>query len=200
MVNDSAISVQLGTNGKNIKNIKTSSKNLKAKVTRLSLSSSSNSGYVGVYAKKTGKYTVSFDVYNAQNKKIKKFTVKVNVTEPTFSNNSPFKSVTFNNKEYDYAKAVYNKNSVKVNVKMNKGYKLKKIEYSTYSKPVAKTNSSYSTTYSNSEITKKVKKKIEVNENGLRKYSKKNPPKSRGKGKCNQPGTLYDETAFYIKR
>ena len=120
MVNDSAISVQLGTNGKNIKNIKTSSKNLKAKVTRLSLSSSSNSGYVGVYAKKTGKYTVSFDVYNAQNKKIKKFTVKVNV-------------------------------------KMNKGYKLKKIEYSTYSKPVAKTNSSYSTTYSNSEITKKVK-------------------------------------------
>ena len=101
MVNDSAISVQLGTNGKNIKNIKTSSKNLKAKVTRLSLSSSSNSGYVGVYAKKTGKYTVSFDVYNAQNKKIKKFTVKVNVTEPTFSNNSPFKSVTFNNKEYD---------------------------------------------------------------------------------------------------
>ena len=32
MVNDSAISVQLGTNGKNIKNIKTSSKNLKAKV------------------------------------------------------------------------------------------------------------------------------------------------------------------------
>ena len=139
MVNDSAISVQLGTNGKNIKNIKTSSKNLKAKVTRLSLSSSSNSGYVGVYAKKTGKYTVSF------------------VTEPTFSNNSPFKSVTFNNKEYDYAKAVYNKNSVKVNVKMNKGYKLKKIEYSTYSKPVAKTNSSYSTTYSNSEITKKVK-------------------------------------------
>ncbi len=52
-------------------NIKTSSKNLKAKVTRLSLSSSSNSGYVGVYAKKTGKYTVSFDVYNAQNKKIK---------------------------------------------------------------------------------------------------------------------------------
>lgn len=157
MVNDSAISVQLGTNGKNIKNIKTSSKNLKAKVTRLSLSSSSNSGYVGVYAKKTGKYTVSFDVYNAQNKKIKKFTVKVNVTEPTFSNNSPFKSVTFDNKEYDYAKTVYNKNSVKVNVKMNKGYKLKKIEYSTYSKPVAKTNSSYSTTYSNSEITKKVK-------------------------------------------
>ena len=157
MVNDSAISVQLGTNGKNIKNIKTSSKDLKAKVTRLSLSSSSNSGYVGVYAKKTGKYTVSFDVYNAQNKKIKKFTVKVNVTEPTFSNNSPFKSVTFNNKEYDYAKAVYNKNSVKVNVKMNKGYKLKKIEYSTYSTPVAKTNNSYSTTYSNSEITKKVK-------------------------------------------
>lgn len=52
MVNDSAISVQLGTNGKNIKNIKTSSKNLKAKVTRLSLSSSSNSGYVGVYARK----------------------------------------------------------------------------------------------------------------------------------------------------
>ena len=40
---------------------------------------------------------------------------------------------------------------------MNKGYKLKKIEYSTYSKSVAKTNSSYSTTYSNSEITKKVK-------------------------------------------
>ena len=34
-----------------------------------------------------------------------------------------------------------------------------------------------------------------LNENGLRKYSKKNPPKSRGKGKCNQPGTLYDETA-----
>ena len=30
--------------------------------------------------------------------------------------------------------------------------------------------------------------------------AKKIPPKSRGKGKCNQPGTLYDETAFYIKR
>ena len=68
---DCPIIAVTGTNGKNIKNIKTSSKDLKAKVTRLSLSSSSNSGYVGVYAKKTGKYTVSFDVYNAQNKKIK---------------------------------------------------------------------------------------------------------------------------------
>ena len=50
------------------------------------------------------------------------------------------------------------------------------------------------------DFVEEIKKKIEVNENGLRKYSKKNPPKSRGKGKCNQPGTLYDETAFYIKR
>lgn len=157
MVNDSAISVQLGTNGKNIKNVKTSSKNLKAKVTRLSLSSSQSSGYVGVYAKKTGKYTVSFDIYNSQNKKIKKLTVKVNVIEPTFSNDGPFKSVTFDNKAYDYEKAIYNKNSVKVNVKMNKGYKLKKIEYKTYSKPAVEANSSYSTTYSNSEITKTVK-------------------------------------------
>ena len=28
----------------------------------------------------------------------------------------------------------------------------------------------------------------------------KKSSKESGKGKCNQPGTLYDETAFYIKR
>lgn len=157
MVNDYAISVQLGTDGQTIKNVKTSGKDLKAKVTRLSLSTSQRSGYIGVYAKKTGKYTVSFDIYNAQNKKIKKLTVKVNVTESTSTNNGPFKSVTFDNKVYDYEKAIYNKNSVKINVKMNKGYKLKKIEYKTYSEPAAKTTPYNSTNYSNSEITKTVK-------------------------------------------
>ena len=30
--------------------------------------------------------------------------------------------------------------------------------------------------------------------------AKKSSKESGGKGKCNQPGTLYDETAFYIKK
>ncbi len=156
LVNDSAIPVQLGTSGKNIKNVKTSDKNLKAKVTRLSVSTSQNSGYIGVYAKKTGKYKVSFDVYNAKNKKIKTLSVKVNVIEPDASNASPFKSVTFDNKEYNFENTVYSKNSVKINVKMNNGYKLKRIEYKAYSKPASRSTSSNSINYSNSEVTKTV--------------------------------------------
>ncbi len=155
-VNDYAISVQLGTTGKNIKNLKTNNKNLKAKVTSLSLSSSQNSGYIGVYAKKTGTYKVSFDVYNAKNKKVKSLSVKVRVLKPTASNSYPFKSITFDGKAYDYQN-LYTKGSVKINVKMNKGYKLKSIEYRTYGKPKTTYSTSNSKTISNAETAKSVK-------------------------------------------
>lgn len=159
MVNDYAIAVQLGTSGRTIKNLKTSNKNLKAKVTSLSVSSSQtqNSGYIGVYAKKTGTYKVSFDVYNAKNTKVKSLSVKVRVLKPTVSNNNPFKKLTFDGNEYDYQN-LYSKGSVKINVTMNKGYKLKSIKYRTYGKPKTTYSTSNSKTISNAETTKSVKK------------------------------------------
>ncbi len=154
---DNAISVQLGTNGKNIKNVKTNNPNLKAKVTSLSIDSSQNSGYIGVYAKKTGTYKVSFDVYNAKNKKVKSLSVKVRVLKPTVSNHYPFKSITFDGKTYD-SQNLYTKDSVKINVKMNKGYTLKKIEYRTFSKPKTAYSTSNVKTISNAETAKSIKK------------------------------------------
>lgn len=153
-VNDYAISVNLGTYGKNIKNIKTNSKNLKAKLTSLNLNTTQNTGYIGVYAKKTGNYKVTFDVYNAKNKKVKSLSVKVRVLSAVSSNNYPFKSLTFDGKYYDYS-TLYTKGSVKINVKMNKGYKLKKIEYRTYSKPTVTYSTSTSKSISNTEKTTK---------------------------------------------
>ena len=159
-VNDYAILVNLGSTGQTIKNIKTNSTNLKAKLTQLSIStySSTRTGYVGVYAKKTGNYKVSFDVYNAKNKKVKSLSVNVRVIKPTASNSYPFKSITFDGKAYNYTTTLYTKNSVKVDVKMNSGYTLKSIEYKTYSKPKVTSSTSTSTNTTNEQLTTKVKK------------------------------------------
>ena len=88
---------------------------------------------------------------------MKSLSVKVRVLEPTVSNNNPFKKLTFNGNEYDYQN-LYSKGSVKINVTMNKGYKLKSIKYRTYGKPKTTYSTSNSKTISNAETTKSVKK------------------------------------------
>ena len=123
------ITVYINDYKNHITNIKTSSKNLKAKVTRKTYDSNTtdNYGVIGLYALKEGKYTVSFDVLTEKGGK-KLYSKKVTVYA---KNDSPIKSITYagNTNLYD----IQSKASGKLNVKMNKGYKLKSIEVGTYS-------------------------------------------------------------------
>ncbi len=131
--NSSAIHVNL-PKGKicYVKNIKTGSKNLIAKNTHYYTSTSSDEyanpyASIGLYAKKEGKYTVSYDICDKAGKKLSSGKVTVYV-----KNDSPFKSVKFAGKEL--TSALTAKKSGKLSVSMNKGYKLKKITVTTYNK------------------------------------------------------------------
>ena len=112
-----------------ITNIKTSSKNLKAKVAykRYYTNNDDNYAAIGLYATKQGTYKLSFDVLNKKGGK-KLFTKKVTVYAKT---DAPFKSVKYagNSNLYD----LQTKGSGKLSVQLNKGYKLKSIEVGTYS-------------------------------------------------------------------
>ena len=116
----------------------TAAKGLKYKITyenwRVSdyESNTEASAEISYYTKKKGDYTVKFDIYNAEtNTKVSSASVKVDVRD-----DSPFKKVTVNGKEYMYADTyLTTKKSVKFKVTMNKGYKLKKLEVGTYSAP-----------------------------------------------------------------
>ncbi len=153
-VYESSIYITLDKPGDVIKNIKTSSKNLKAKETRIYIDVDydgyvdSNSRSISLYATKTGKYTVSFDIYGANNKKksSKKVTVQVDT--------SPLKSITFDGKAIGYTTT---KSSGKLKVTMNKGYTLKKIEVGKYVKKksngTTQTNMKYTKIKNNAKIT-----------------------------------------------
>ncbi len=121
--------------GDKIKHLKTSSKNLVARQTYQSEysesygSASNSSARIGLYAKKEGKYTVTFDIYS-KNGKVKRGSHKVTVYA---KNDSPFRSVTLDGKDvYDFYYTT--KKSAKLSVKMAKGYALKSIEVITYNK------------------------------------------------------------------
>ena len=125
----SGINVPINDDENYITNIKTSSKNLKAKVTRKYYNSDSTDNYsiIGLYALKEGKYTVSFDLLSKKGGK-KLYSKKVTVFA---KNDAPIKSITYGGNPNLYN--IQSKGSGKLNVKMNKGYKLKSIEVGTYS-------------------------------------------------------------------
>ena len=123
------VKVYINNDENYITNIKTSSKNLKAKVAYKNYYSSSEDNYasIGLYATKEGTYKLSFDVFNKKGGK-KLFTKKVTVYAKA---DAPFKSIKYagSSNLYDIQK----KASGKLSVKLNKGYKLKSIEVGTYS-------------------------------------------------------------------
>lgn len=115
--------------GDKIKHLKTSSKNLVARQTYHSEYSESYSPtfagrvQIGLYAKKEGKYTVTFDIYS-KNGKVKRGSHKVTVYA---KNDSPFRSITLDGKDADDPSHAAKK-SAKLSVKMAKGYALKSIQ------------------------------------------------------------------------
>jgi hypothetical protein len=127
-----AITVTLANGGDYIGDLKTSSKDLIAKVTWIN-TSTDNAGesYISVYSAKEGKYKVTFNVYNKKGKKLKAFSVKVYV-----SNTDAIKSMTYGGKKVECSEFsnLMTKKSGKFSVKLNKGYKLKKIQVTTYNK------------------------------------------------------------------
>ena len=106
-----------------IKNIKTSSKNLIAKNTHYYTTSSDDTytdtfASIGLYAKKTGKYKVTYDICDKSGNKLSSGKVTVYV-----KNDLPVKSVKFAGKEVNYA--LTSKKSGNLSVKLNNGYTLK---------------------------------------------------------------------------
>lgn len=129
--NDYGIEVNFGSTGDYIKSVKSSNKNLVAKVTRNYTSTYSKGyGYVGLYAKKKGTYNVSIDVYNKAKKKVNTLKVKVYVNSDT-----PIKKVTFDGKSNsDLFYRMTTKKSGKFAFTLNSGYKFKNLTVTTYNK------------------------------------------------------------------
>lgn len=133
-------SITFDAYGDTIKNLKSKSSSMMVKTTNVNqYRSSYNSDYnsksatIQVYTKKAGTFKFSFDIYGKDGKKKTSHTVTV-----YSKTDSPLKSLKFGSRDlinYSikngrstnlnyYTKAV----SGKLSVKMNKGYKLKKIE------------------------------------------------------------------------
>lgn len=115
-----------------IKNIKTGSNNLIAKNTYYYTTSSDDTytdpyASIGLYAKKTGKYKVTYDICDKSGNKLSSGKVTVYVKDDL-----PVKSVKFGGKEV--TSALTTKKSGKLSVSMSSGYKLKKITVTTYNK------------------------------------------------------------------
>ncbi len=146
------------TPGVSIGNVKSSSKNLVVKVTynnnhtnTYGTSKSEYNGYtIGYYAKKKGTYTVSFKVYDKDKKALEtvKFKVKAkHVYDPDiksvkYAGKYLYKSVDWTKVSEDYESPAIlytNKKSGKLQVKMGKKCKIKKIEITTYAKNGIKT-------------------------------------------------------------
>lgn len=136
------IQVEYSKGDAKINNIKTSSKNLIARQTYQYYHTDAYSysdhpyGYaqIGVYAKKKGTYTVSFDVCDAKGKKLSSHKVKVTARVTTGGSYvSPFKKVTFAGKQNIFSEPT-SKKSGKFKVEMNKGYKLTSIKMRYYDK------------------------------------------------------------------
>lgn len=135
---ETPIAFDLKSKGDRIANLKSSSSNLLTWQTYKDVKS--EDGYfhshvgIGIYAKKSGTYTVTFNILNKNGKK--KSTEKVTVYA---DKNQPIKSVTFSGKKINSVLFTASLTSGRVKVTMNKGYKLKKIEVGTW-KTVATQN------------------------------------------------------------
>lgn len=126
---DDIISIQFNQLNDYITNLKTSSKNLKVKVTeidRQNYGSRSNRADIGIYAIKKGTYTLSFDIYGGNDKKESSHSIKIYV-----NNDGALKKITFDGENMTNMN-VTEKASGKLSVVLNKGYTLKKIEVQTY--------------------------------------------------------------------
>ena len=135
-VYSSAIQIKLVDEGYKLKNLKSNNTNLKVYNTYVEEATDSdyNTEFrIGCYARKTGKYKVSFDLVKGSKKTHKSVTVFAKDDEP-------IKKVTFGNKRVDYN---YTSNSGNygrmgypdsgvLKVTMRGGYKLKKIEIGKY--------------------------------------------------------------------
>ena len=135
----SIIRVKYSQGDAQIKNIKTNSKNLIARQTEQEYRKYEDSydkdtpfGYaeIGLYARKAGKYKVTFDVCDAAGAKVSKHTVKVSASE-NVEGTFPIRKATFANKT-DAFYNLSNKASGKFKVVMNKGYKLESITMTYY--------------------------------------------------------------------
>ncbi|MCM1233399.1 MAG: hypothetical protein NC489_25055 [Ruminococcus flavefaciens] len=140
---DDLFSVNFAEYGDYITNLKTSSKNLSAKITRINQAEwDTCRANIGIYAAKKGEYTVKFDVKNADDKKVSSHSLKVYV-----NNDFPIKNISFDGKSMYTVSA---KKSGKLSVTMNKGYTLKSIQVQTYTKDG---KSKQKTVKNNSQIT-----------------------------------------------
>lgn len=155
-----AIAITLTSSDFYLKSVKSSNKNLKAKITQKSSSYSvgydgtvnedTATGVVGLYTKKEGQYTVTVTIGKKSNSKYKQ-TVSVKVYA---YNDSPFKSVTVSKKNIleGYDNYYFSQKTLTFKASMASGYKLKKIQVGSYKK-IARENDNYS-----SELTWKTLK------------------------------------------
>ena len=173
--NEGAIRVEFDEPGDYITNIKVKNKNLIAKETDAHASYSkytsdyynneykSDSYYsvIGLYAKKKLTTTVTFDVYDINNKKKETKTVKVTAKAKTSTGTgNPIKSITYAGKPFSYGQLM-SKSTGKVKVKMNKNYKLVSMEVGTYTKPTTKKSDTSSNTQNEMKY-KKIKNNAKI--------------------------------------
>lgn len=129
---NNSVKITYSKEGHKIKNLKSNSDNLLVKQTSQWWSSYTDNpyAYIEMYAKKAGKYKVTFSVCNDKNKVVSKHTINV-IAATTYT--SPVKNATFAGKStYFYSGNIVSKKSGKFKVTMNKGFKLKSITMHTY--------------------------------------------------------------------
>lgn len=141
---NNAIEMELSSSDYYLKAVKSSSANLKAKITKKTscystdyngkVTNNEAAGAVGLYAKKKGNYKVTVTIGKKSNKKFAK-TVTVQVYA---YDDYPFKSVKVNNKTDIYDQYYFSQKTLKFEVKAASGYKIKKIEVGTYKKTTEK--------------------------------------------------------------
>lgn len=161
---ETPIAFDLKAKGDTIANLKSSSANLLTRQVYKDIRA--EEGYfhshvgIGIYAKKSGTYTVTFDILNKNGKK--KSTEKVKVYADA---NQPVKSMTFGGKKVGNM-LFTTSGSGKLKVTMNSGYKLKKIELGTWKKVKTKNGTEselvYKTIKNNSVLT--LSKKVVFND------------------------------------
>lgn len=139
-----AVQLTLTSSDFYLKAVKSSSKNLKAKITQKSynyyvsydgvVEEDTAAGEVGLYAKKEGKYKITVTVGKKSDSKFKQ---TVSVTVYAYDD-SPFKSVKADKKSLMEGGNNYyfSQKTLKFKASMASGYKLKKIQVGTYKKTV----------------------------------------------------------------
>lgn len=126
-IKDNAIDINFAEKGGHIGHLKTSSKNINAKVVEMHSSIPMGcTAKIGLYATKKGIYTISFDILNSDEKRVSSHSVKV------FANiDRAVESATFAGMPIQ---GFTDKENGKLSVTMNKGYTLKKIVVETFDK------------------------------------------------------------------